>query len=328
MIVNFGELEAEVYNIPEFTFESGERLENLKVEYISYGKPHKNSDGLIDNLILYIHGWSGDYGSLQRIDAIMGEDGVFDPEEFFFICISSLGSPGSASPSSTGLYKNFPEYTVTDMVNFQRQFLREKFNVTELVGVIGNSMGGFQTIDWACRYPEEMKFILPLVSTYQIKGHNYALFNFMNQIIETDPDYIDNKRPERAIQLAYQLMYSYGLSLKFYREEMSNQEIHDSLKEIQEDSANVTAEDIVWRNNAANNYDDEQLLTEIKAKTIIVAINQDQHFPPELNAIPLSKLIPESHLITYDSELGHIGTIELDLVSEQLKKHLKEFKKQ
>ena len=37
-----------------------------------------------------------------------------------------MGHPNSASPSTTGLMANFPEYDVEDMVNFQYRFIQEK----------------------------------------------------------------------------------------------------------------------------------------------------------------------------------------------------------
>ena len=66
------------------------------------------------------------------------------------------------------------QFTIKDMVNFQFQFLKEKFNISHLKGVIGTSMGGFQALQWAVSYPDSLDFLIPIVTSYKIAGLNYA----------------------------------------------------------------------------------------------------------------------------------------------------------
>ena len=65
-------------------------------------------------------------------------------------------------------------------------------------------------------------------------------------------------------------------------------------------------------------YDIEKDLNKIKSKVLIIGINQDQYFPPNLDAIPMYNLIEDSELIIYDSDLGHIGFRELETIEKEL----------
>ena len=55
---------------------------------------------------------------------------------------------------------------------------------------------------------------------------------------------------------------------------------------------------------------------------MIVAINQDEFFSPETDAIPMSKLIKNSTLLIYDSFLGHVGSNEIVDYGEEISKFL------
>jgi len=300
----------------------------MKVEYTSFGTPIKDENGKIVNGIVYLHGWSGNYGSIRRIADIIGPGSAIDTNKFFIISLSTLGSPNSSSPSSSKLANEFPSYSIEDMVKFQMEFLKDKFNIDHLKGIIGNSMGGFEALTWAAKYPDYSDFLISLVSSYKVNGQNYALFKFMNRIIENDPNYNNGaylKPLDVATKLANESMYPYGLSKEYYRKE-SIEDIDLYMDEMGEEGSEMDANDIVYRNNASTNFDIEDILSKIKVKTLIVAINQDQFFPPELDAIPMSKMIKNSHLLTYDTLLGHIGTNEIIKIENEINDFLKEFK--
>jgi len=321
----------EYYQLESFEFLSGEKLNNLPVEYIAFGTPNTDEKGCITNSIVFCHGWGGDYGSLRRILDVVGPGKPIDTEKFFIVAVTTLGSPNSASPSTTKLGAKFPKYSIEDMVRFQMEFLKVKFNITHLKGVIGNSMGGFESLTWGSKYPDYMDFLISLVSSYKVAGHNYALFKFMNNIIESDSNYNNGnytKQLTNSLKLANESMYSFGLSREYYRYDLSNDEIDIAMKQMAEETVEEKwdANDIVYRNNASTAHDIENILSNIKAKTLIVAINQDQYFPPELDAIPCHKMIKDSKLVIYDSFMGHVGTHEIIKIENELEEFLKDFK--
>jgi homoserine O-acetyltransferase len=209
------------------------------------------------------------------------------------------------------------------MVNFKKEFILEKFNIQHLKGLIGFSAGGFEVLSWAVTYPDNMDFVISLASTYKIAGEDYVLLKFMNNMIENDPEYNKGnyKIPLKSIGLANQPIYLYLLSKEFYRNQ-SYDEIDNELNEIMADFKIYDGNDVILRNNASFSYNIEDKLNKIIAKTLIVNINQDQYYPPELDGIPMSKMIKNSKLIRYDSKLGHVGIIEVFKIENDLKEFL------
>lgn len=326
-------LEAEYFTLKEFKFKNGEILKDAKVEYISFGTPLYDDNGIIKNALVYFHGSSGSCYSIRRISESIGSGDIFDTDKFFFISLSALGCPNSSSPSTTGLKNKFPKYDVDDMVNFQKQFLEERFGIKHVKGLIGNSMGGFEVLTWGCLYPDSVDFIISLVSSFKVGGHNYALSKIMNNILESDPDYNggDYELPisdslKRSLKLSSDAMYCYGLSREEYRNNMTNQEIEDAMAEFAEESLEEDVNDLIYMNSSSLDYDLTDKLKDITAKVLIIAINQDQYFPPNLDAIPMSKMIKNSKLVIFDSCMGHVGSSELYKIEEDLEEFLSEFK--
>ncbi len=326
-------IEAEYFILDEFKFKNGETLKDAKVEYITFGTPIYDENGIISNAVVYFHGSSGSCHSARRISESMGNGEIFDTDKFFFISLSALGSPNSASPSTTGLKNAFPEYDVEDMVNFQKQFLKEKFNIDHIKGLIGNSMGGFEALTWGCIYPDSVDFIISLVSSFKVAGHNYILSKVMNNIIETDPDYNGGAYDiplsdslKRSLKLSSDAMYSFGLSREEYRNNMSNEDIALAMAEFAEESLEEDPNDLIYMNNSSIDFDLTDKLENITAKVLIIAINQDQYFPPNLDAIPMSKMIKNNTLLIFDSCMGHVGSNELYKIEEYLEEFIKEFR--
>ncbi|RBQ23733.1 Homoserine O-acetyltransferase [Candidatus Methanobinarius endosymbioticus] len=331
--VNEEDFTPEYYFIDSFEFSSGETLKKLPVEYMGFGTPKFDDNGHIIISVAFFHGWGGDFGSLRRLIDVLGPGKPLDTEKFFIISITTLGSPNSASPSVMEIGNKFPKYSIEDMVKFQMKFLKDKFHVEHLKGVIGNSMGGFQALTLAAIFPDYVDFVISLVSTYKVSGHNYALFKFMNNIIESDPNYNDGdyrdslKKMKKTLMLANTLMYPFGLSREYYYG-LNNNEIDLAMKEMEDETVEEDWDphDTVYRNNALLSHDIKDIVSNIKVKTLIVAINQDQCFPPELDGIPMSKMIKDSELVIYDSNMGHIGTHEIIKIKKELANFLKDFK--
>jgi homoserine O-acetyltransferase len=78
----------------------------------------------------------------------------------------------------------------------------------------------------------------------------------------------------------------------------------------------MDANDVIWRNNASISFDVRKKLSKIKAKTLVIGIEDDQFFPPNIDTIPLSQSINNAELFIYNSELGHLGINELEKARE------------
>lgn len=317
----------EYFYLDDFEFTNGKVLENAKVEYVTGGTPQYDDEGRIINAIIFCHGSGGNYGSIRKLNELSRPGGPFDKEKYFFISMSGLGSPESCAPSTTELYYNFPEFSIEDMVNFQKKFLEECFDINHLKGIMGNSMGGFVALTWGVLYPDFMDFIIPMVSSYKNGGHNYILSKVTDEIISSDPHYGVDAYSEyltRTLKLSTQVAFSYGLSREQYRN-MSRYELDVAIDDYGDEGLFSDIYDIKFLNDAMLNYNIEDQLDKIKAEVLIIAINQDQYFPPELDAIPLSNLIKNSTLICYDSLLGHVGTNELVKIKDEIGEFMSKF---
>lgn len=311
-----------------FEFENGEVLSDVNVEYVTFGTPRYDENGVIDNAVIYAHGSLGNAASMKKILPLVYENAPFDERKYFFICISALGSPGSLSPSTTGLNNKFPKYTILDVVNFQKQFLAEKFNLNHVLGIIGNSMGGFVALTQAISDVDFADFIICGVSSFKVAGHDYILSKFVDEIITSDPDYASGEMTYsliRTLRLACLAEFNFGLSKNALRQK-SNQDLAFEFEDFGNESIETDIYDLKYCNESCMNFDVEKDLDKITSKVLIISSKHDPHFPPELDGIPMSEMIKDSQLIIMDSDLGHLCFNELDTISDELSEFMGEFR--
>lgn len=313
MDLDITDLEPSYCTIKDFTFQSGEKLEKLEMEYFTTGKARRDENGKITNGLLFLHGWSGDYSSFKRFLDFTRPGEPFDADKYFIISTTSMGSPGSSAPSTSGLGKDFPQYTISDMVNAQHRLLKEHLELDHLKGVIGTSMGGFQSLEWGVSYPDSMDFLIHLVTGPAVMGRNQAIFQFSNTIVESHPDYMNSdyqENPHDAVLNVSKFMFLFIFTIPYYHEAFADE---DSLNQaFSGDDEEMDARDVVWRNNACLSFDVRDELDKIKAKSLVIGIEGDEYFPPEIEAIPLSNAMKNSELLVYKSSLGHLGINEIE----------------
>ena len=291
---------------------------------MTLGTPIYDENGIIKNAIIYCHGSLGKYSSMKKIAPLVGEGDAFDENKYYFISISALGSPESCSPSTTDLKNKFPKYSIRDVVNFQRKFLKEKFNICHVLGMIGNSMGGFVCLTSAINYPDFADFIICGVSSFKVAGHDFILSKFVDEIITSDPDYNRGELSYsliRTLRIACLAEFNFGLSKEALRG-MSNVELAAEFENFGNESIETDIYDLKYCNESCMNFDVGEELDKIKSNVLIIACKQDPHFPPELDAIPMSKMIKNSQLIIMDSDLGHLCFNELESISSELKEFI------
>ena len=294
---------------------------------MTFGTPKYDDNGDIDNAILYCAGSLGDFSGINKILPLTEKGDAFDADKYFFICMSALGSPGSCSPSSTDLKNKFPKYGLVDVVNFQKQFLSEKFAIKHVLGLIGNSMGGFVGLTQAIEYPDFQDFVICGVSSYKVAGHDYILSKFVDEIITSDPDYAKGEMTYsliRTLRIACLAEFNFGLSKEALRA-VANEELAENFETFGNEMLETDIYDLKYCNESCMNFNVEGDLDKITAKVLIISCKQDPHFPPELDGIPMSEMIENSKLLIMDSELGHLCFNELETISDELKEFMEEF---
>ena len=310
-----------------FEFENGEVIDGAVVEYMTFGTPKYDENGVINNAIIYCSGSLGTFAGINKILPLTDKNDAFDGDKYFFVSISALGSPGSCSPSQSSLKNRFPKYSISDVVNFQKQFLVEKFGIEHVLGLIGNSMGGFVGLMQAIRFPDFQDFVICGVSSYKVAGHDYILSRFVDEIITSDPDYAKGEMTYsliRTLRLASLAEFNFGLSKEALRA-MPNDELAFEFETFGNEMIETDIYDLKYCNEACMNFDVEKDLDKIASKVLIIACKQDPHFPPELDGIPMSEMIENSRMVIMDSELGHLCFNELETISDELKEFMDEF---
>ena len=307
-----------------FEFESGSVLENVDVEYMAKGTPKFDDEGNMTNVILYCHRFNGSYSSLDDIFRLTAKGKPFDFEKYYFISITSLGFPNSCCPSTTDLKHNFPKYTIKDRVNFKRQFLKERFNIENVHGIISRGVGGYEAYTWACYYPDEMDFIICSSTAFKTNGYRYVVSKCMESIIESSDDFysdIYSDSLSRMMVSINKLLYSNYFSKQVFHN-MTNDEIDVLMDDFVDDGLFVDIYDFKLRNDAVLEYDVEDKLKNIKAKALIISSKNDMYYSPKFDVMPIEELIENSKIILLEPSADYTAYEDYPLIEDELNNFL------
>ncbi|GES58014.1 homoserine O-acetyltransferase [Aspergillus terreus] len=189
-----------IVNIPSFTLESGVTLYNVPVAYTSRGQLSPEGD----NALVICHALSGSADVADWWGPLLGGPGqAFDTSRFFVICLNSLGSPyGSASAVTykdgnpeKGLYgPEFPLTTVRDDVRIHKLVL-DDLGVKQIAAVVGGSMGGMLTLEYAYFGKDYVRAIVPIATSARHSAWCISWGEAQRQSIYSDPKYEDGYYP-------------------------------------------------------------------------------------------------------------------------------------
>ena len=292
------------YIIKSFELDYGKVLENIDVEYKVSGTPKYDEDGHITNAIVYCPIFNGSMSILQGAHQYLKREASFDDNEFYFITITSFGAPDSYSPSTSDLRYDFPVYSIKDIVNFKRQFLAENFKIKKLQGIVGEEIGGYEIFTWATEYPDEMDFVLILNSDFKISGYRLIISKGFEAIIDSIEEYNSphySVALSKAIVAINTFLFAQSSSEKVFSK-LSNDEIEVLLEDFIDEGLSTDIYDFNFRNNAILNYNVEDKLSNIKAKTLVIYSNDSIYFNEPVDVDVLKSNIENLTVLTYDSK--------------------------
>ena len=221
-----------------FELDCGAELSPVTLAYETYGTLNQNGD----NAILICHALTGDAHPSSHPgendppgwwEGLLGPGAVLDTDRFFIVCSNVLGGcQGSTGPSSPHPVdgkpygSRFPSITIFDMVRAQYRLVKS-LGIRSLAMVLGGSMGGMQTLAWACLYPEIVRVATIIGAPGQTEPQSIAYNEVMRQAILLDPayrggDYYDGPAPNQGLAIARMLgMITYqsnaSMNRKFWR---------------------------------------------------------------------------------------------------------------
>ena len=126
---------------------------------------------------------------------MVGPNKPINTNEYFVICINSLGScfgstsPISINPETDEPYRlSFPVLSVEDIANAANELLKV-LDISVLHAVIGPSMGGMSALSFCQLHPGKTKRLISISSAARSSPFSIALRSLQREIIRNDPSW-------------------------------------------------------------------------------------------------------------------------------------------
>lgn len=277
------------YLLRDFHFKSGEALPELRMHYMTLGKPVRDGNGRVTNAVLILHGTGGSgrqFLAPQFADVLFGPGQLLDTSRYFVILPDNVGHGKSSKPSDA-LHAHFPQYDYDDMVLAQHELLARGLGVNHLRLILGTSMGCMHSWVWGETYPDFMDALIPLACLpVPIAGRNRVWRKMVIDGIRQDPDWKNGDyatEPRAALEVGEDLLIIAGSAPLPMQKSLPTREAADKyLDDAMKRTATLDANDLLYAVNASRNYDPSPKLGTITAPVMFVNSADDFINPPEL----------------------------------------------
>ena len=177
--------QAQSVSLDSCPLESGEAIAPCNISYRLYGK--LNSDR--SNAVL-VPSWHNGTSADQEKYNYLGPGAMVDTDKYFVIAVDAFGNGASSSPSNQGESpdRNFPEFTIRDMVHSQYRLLTEHLKLDRLHAVVGASMGGYQAYEWMMLYPDYVDRFVAIEASPWVSYYDYVQRRAIGAVLEGSLD--------------------------------------------------------------------------------------------------------------------------------------------
>jgi homoserine O-acetyltransferase len=294
-------------SIGDLKLESGNVINNCSIGYRTYG--HLNNAK--SNVVLFLTWFGGTAKSVEGTNPWL----AIDTTHYFLIIVDALGDGVSSSPSNSIKQHgpHFPPFSIRDMVESQHQLLAKKLGIAHVHAIMGISMGGIQTFQWAVSYPDFTDCLIPVVGSPQPSSYDLMLYNTLRKDIEADSAFNHGNYTVNPNIVPANMLWELFLTTPTDRVKSIS---HDDFPKWMENTENKKTGDwndthyqiiAVIGHDISKQYGGslKEAAAHIKAKMLIISSQQDHMVNPN-PAIEFSKLLP-AKLILLDSTLGHLA---------------------
>ena len=320
---------AQLFTAPDFQFEDGSVLPDLRVAYDTQGTLAPAHD----NAILLIPGAIGDR---HAFDPMIGPGNTFDTDKYFVITIDPVGGGESSSPAE-GMGQEFPRYTIRDMMEAQQVLVTRGLGLSRLRAVVGLSMGSFIALEWGIHHPDTIGGLVLLGPSPKPDTGFRLTVDLVNSMIALDPEWQGGNyahNPAEGLRHAGMLFYPWIVS-SAYIDRISSHQLAEEVEATAGAFAAWDANALVLRYGAYRAHDVaapyegdmDAALARVTAPTLILASASDRLIGTD-GARRIRDGIGQASYAEIPSDLGHRalraprGTAEGDFIDRQIRDFL------
>jgi len=293
-------------SLGDFKLEGGEVIRDCRIGYRTFGKLNAAKS----NAVL-LPTWAS--GTTEQLKGNVGPSGLVDADKYYVILIDALGNGVSSSPSNSKLqpHMKFPQFTLADTVRTQYEVATKILRLNHLHAVMGVSMGGMQTFQWAVAYPDFMDLVIPIVGSPQLAPYDLLIWQAQLDAIMNDRgwnngDYTQN--PARAAEAEFASLLL--TTPDNYNRQVSRNQFFADLEKAKKNS-HFDANDKVRQVQAMMSLDVaagyggslERAAAAVQAKAFIIVAKFDHVVTPG-PAMEFARL-KGAKLMVLDSDCGH-----------------------
>ncbi len=297
----------------EFKLQNGAVVHDFWLGYRTLGKLNAGKT----NAVLWPT-WLG--GKSEDLLEFIGPRKVVDSGKYFVILVDAIGDGISTSPSNSASQPRlmFPKFTIRDMVESEHRLVTEALRLTHLHAVMGLSMGGMQTFEWAVAYPDFMDVAIPMEGSPQSTSYDKLLWTSEIDAIELDPAW-NNGNPTgpltRGIAVEEEID-SMNLTSPAYRvAQTKTGNFTDFIAEMRKNSKSDggAVSDQIRQREAIMELDIprefgvslEQAAKKIHSRMLVI-VSAEDHMVNPVPAVEFAKAIG-APILTLDSPCGHLS---------------------
>jgi homoserine O-acetyltransferase/O-succinyltransferase len=303
----------------DFKLQNDDVIHDFRLGYRTLGRPNADRS----NAVLWPT-WLG--GKSEDLLQFVGPGKVVDTSYYFVVLVDAIGNGVSSSPSNSKQQPllKFPRFTIRDMVESEHRLAIEALHLSHLHAVMGISMGGMQTFEWAAAHPDFMDVAIPIVGSPQSTSFDKLLWTAEIDAIELDPAW-NHGNPTGPLSRGFALseeIQSMNLTSPAYRVTHTNpKDLDGFLAEMRKNAKGDggTASDQIRQRQAiiALDIPDEfgatlgQLAKRVRAKFLVIVSPQDHM----VNPTPALEFAAANGapVVNLDSPCGHLSTACISL---------------
>jgi len=196
-------------SVGPMTLERGGELPSVRVAYETAGT--LNADR--SNAILVVHALTGDSHVVGSPgpghptggwwNGIVGPGKAIDTDRWFVVAPNMLGGcqgttgPASLAPDGVEWGPRFPFLTIRDQVSAQLA-LTDLLGIDRWAAVIGGSMGGMQSLEWAVSHPDRLERVAVLAAPARSNADQIALNSVQLEAVRMDPSFAEGRYYDAA----------------------------------------------------------------------------------------------------------------------------------